>query len=301
MDGKILKYLSDVVTLAQFSNAAQMRLVNFKELQPYFEKLDNSLNSFWNLGVSESVDMYAVSNYSQHLENLVSIVMDKYGVENNAFKTILDANETYLVAFYKSIVSRIALATYNVTLETPSKNVLVEFEKLVRNLPTHFNGHSLDASIKSLSQYFISGTVTVVNPEAASHVAEKPVQAGSVAPGLNAQLNVQFNAGVCSIQLTPAQGSELKTSVSVGDVNSVKEVEADVAKLVGELVSGWVKLNSKSFASEVESFLAEKQKEKERINAFAQELAKLTPEQAQALAQAVMQNANWNMVIKTKE
>lgn len=301
MDGKLLKYLVDVVTLAQFSNAAQMRLVNFKELQPYFEKLDNSLNSFWNLGVSESVDMYAVSNYSQHLENLVSIVIDKYGVEKNAFKTILDANETYLVAFYKSIVSRIALATYNVTLESPSKNVLVEFEKLVRNLPTVFNGHTSDAAVKSLSQYFISGTVTVVNSAVASPVDDKSAAAVSAAPGLNAQLNVQFNSGVCSIQLTPAQGSELKTSVAVGEANSAKEVEADVAKLVGELVSGWVKLNSKSFASEVESFLAEKQKEKERINAFAQELAKLTPEQAQALAQAVMQNANWNMVIKTKE
>lgn len=298
MDEKILKYLSDVITLAQFSSAAQMRLVNFKEMQPYFDKLDASLNAFWNLGVSETTDTFAISNYSQHLDNLVSMIMSKYGVDGNAFKTILDSGEIYLSAFYKSVVSRIALATYNVTLVAPSKDILVEFEKLVRNLPTVFKGFDQNSASTALKAYFDSGVVSGAALQSAASVAT-PEQVE--VKGLSAKLNVQFNSGVCSLQLTPVQGSDLKASVDVTKAGTVKEVEAEIAKLVGDLVSGWVKLNSKTLSSEIDAYLVEKAKEQERINSFAQEIAKLTPEQAQALAQAVMQNANWNMIIKSKE
>lgn len=298
MDQKIVKYLSDVVTLAQFSNAAQMRLVNYKEMQPYFEKLDNSLNAFWNLGV-EANDSFAISNYAQHLDNLVDIVLSKYGVEGNAYKSILDAGEVYLSAFYKSLVSRIALATYNVTLAAPSKDVLIEFEKLARNLVTVFNGHTPEVAEKALKQYFEAGTVSA--PAEVVQQVEANTEIASEEQGLNARLNVKFSGGVCAIELVPSQGAPLKTDVAVKSSTSVKDVEAEVANLVGYLVSGWVKLNSKSLTSEIEQYLAEKAKEAERINSFAQELAKLTPEQAQEFAKVVMQNANWEISIKPKE
>lgn len=296
MDEKILNYLSDVVTLSQFSNAAQIRLANFNEMQPYFEKLDGSLNAFWNLGTSESVDLYALSNYAQHLENLVSIVMGKYGVEGNAYKNILESSEVYLSAFYKSVVSRVALATYNTSLVAPSKAVLVEFEKLTRELPTVFKGAATQSAISAFKLYFETGSIS-------SGVTSGVVNALKVADasGLNASLNVQFKAGVCSLTLSSAGNSDLKTEVNVSAAGSTREVEAEIAKLVGDLASGWVKLNSKVLSAEIDAYVAKKEEEKARINSFAQELAKLTPEQAQALAQAVMQNANWNMIIKSKE